>query len=104
MILLAALGLVVLVAATVVVSAVFNGYVLSILWGWFMVPVFHLPALSVAPAIGIALVIGYLTKQLPPDIEEKERSTASKIARLVGLAVFHPALVLVFGWVVHKFM
>ena len=100
MILLAFVGIIVLG----VVGSVFNGYVLSILWGWFMVPTFHLPTLSVAPAIGIAMVIGYLTKQESPDVEEKERSTGMKVARFVAQIIMKPLVALAFGWVVHLFM
>jgi hypothetical protein len=33
-------------------AAVFNGYALSILWGWFVVPTFGVPALTVVQAHG----------------------------------------------------
>jgi cytochrome bd-type quinol oxidase subunit 1 len=69
-----------------------------------MVPVFHLPVLTVVPAIGIALTISYLTKQHHPDVEEKERSSTEKTARLILLAVIYPFFALFIGWIVHKFM
>ena len=39
------------------ICAVVKGWVLSILWGWFVVPVFRTPW-PLSPAIGIALMIG----------------------------------------------
>ena len=49
------------IAGIMVVSCLLRGWVLSILWRWFMVPTLGLPALSVPQAIGIALVVGMLT-------------------------------------------
>ncbi len=40
-----------------------NGYALSVLWGWFIVPVFHLPAMGVAAGCGMALVAGMLVSR-----------------------------------------
>ena len=36
------------IGALLVPLAILRGWVLSILWGWFMVPVFGLPALGIA--------------------------------------------------------
>lgn len=49
------------VIVLVVLGTIFNGYALSILWAWFIAPTFHLPELSVTQAIGIAIVVNYLT-------------------------------------------
>lgn len=38
-------------------AASWLGYTLSVLWGWFVVPAFGLPALSVAQAYGLTLVV-----------------------------------------------
>lgn len=45
------------VVALLILSSVLNGWVLSILWGWFLVPTLKLPPLTVVQAIGIAMVI-----------------------------------------------
>ena len=41
-------------------STIFCGWVLKILWGWFIVPTFGLPILSIPSAIGFSLVIRYV--------------------------------------------
>ncbi|NYS09362.1 hypothetical protein PBR31_00049 [Xanthomonas phage PBR31] len=48
---------------------VLDGWVLSIIWGWIAVPVFHLPVLSIAQAVGITSIITYFksTKGKPND-------------------------------------
>lgn len=44
----------------VIASMLLNGYAFSVLWGWFIVPVFGVPALSVMQAVGIATLISML--------------------------------------------
>ena len=100
----AALGIAVSFILALVLGSIFNGYALSVLWGWFVVPVFHLPVLTVVPAIGIAMVVGYLTHQTEPDVEEKDRSAGEKVGRLCMLVFFRPLFALFFGWIVHLFM
>lgn len=103
MVLLTILGGFVGVVALLVVSALLRGYVLSILWGWFMVPTLGLPQLSVVQAIGIAIVVSFLTHQVN-DYEEKERTGGEKITRAVAMAVLIPFFALLFGYIAHQFM
>ncbi len=101
----AILGKFVSVLALLVFSSIFNGYALSILWGWFMVPVFHLPQLSLVPAIGISMVVGYLTQQSPEAKKKNDEvSTGMIILNGVLWAVFKPSFALLFGSIVHSFM
>lgn len=93
-------GLIVLMAF----SAVFSGYALSVLWGWFIVPIFHLPQLSITAAIGISLVIGYLTHQIINDPKDSDRSFAEKIGVATAYSILKPGSALLIGWVVHLFM
>lgn len=98
---LAVVGIIIAFFALAFVSACWSGYVLSILWGWFMVPVFHLPVLSIPTAIGIALVIGYLTKQSTSDLEKKEDH---KWYSAFVEAFTKPAVSLLVGWIVKQFL
>ncbi len=104
MVALAVLGGIVGTVALLVVNSVFNGYVLNVLWGWFMVPVFHLPQLSIVPAIGIAIVVGYLTYQAKPDCQKVKRTMGQTIALATANAIERPLFALFFGYVVHLFM
>lgn len=45
------------------IEFIYNGLVLSNLWGWFMVPTFGLPKVSVTLGIGIVLIVSLLTVQ-----------------------------------------
>lgn len=60
-------GIFTLMSAVVIL----RGYVLSILWGWIIVPIFGLPAIGVAQAIGISIVVGLMTHQYVPS-KDKE--------------------------------
>lgn len=48
-------------ALVLVLSSMLRGYVLTWLWLWFVVPVFHLPELGIVQAIGISGVVTLLT-------------------------------------------
>jgi hypothetical protein len=85
------------ISALVVLSSIWRGFVLSILWGWFMVPLFGLPALNIPFAIGIALVVGFLTHQSSNENEKTDWGNS------ITMAVMYPALILLVGWVVTFF-
>lgn len=88
------------VPVLLVLSLVLDGYVIQVLWGWFIVPVFHVAGLSIPSAIGIALVVGYLKQQQTKNATEKEVNAGKAFA----LSLHRPSVVLVFGWIVQKFM
>lgn len=100
---MSAIGWIVSYIVVVVVSALLRGWTLTVLWAWFVMPTFKLPAIGIAPALGISLVVGYLTRQ-DFDVEQPKRTQGERFARAVGLALLSPALALAFGWVVHLFM
>jgi hypothetical protein len=84
------------IVGLVLLAMVWRGFVLSILWGWFMVPL-GLPNISVALAIGIAGVVGMLTHQI--QVSKDEEDGAKKF-----LAAFMiPLFALGVGWIVHQF-
>ena len=89
-----AVGAVVFTLAFVTVLAILRGWVLSILWGWFIVPFFGLPVLNIPYAIGIALVISYLTVSSSKKNDDIDywRSTAT------------PLFALLIGWIVTWFI
>ena len=82
----------------IVISNMFRGFVLSVLWGWFIVPTFNLPVLTIAPAIGVSLIVTFLTASLPD--EKSERSFSSTVIYSLGFS----ALSLLIGYVVTLFM
>ncbi len=103
---LAVFGGIVGIGLLLVLSSIFNGYALSVLWGWFIVPTFGAPALGIVPAIGIAMVVSYLTHQKNESKKEDEDDDGIgvKIFKLAIPVLGKPALALLFGWIVHLFM
>lgn len=85
-------------SAIVAIATIWGGYVLSIIWGWFMVPTFGLPLLSVTAAMGVALVIGYLTHAY------KEPDSETHPWKRMFYVFMRPLVVLVFGWIVKQWM
>ena len=90
----AAIGLTLSVVAFAVVyvaaAVIVKGYVLSVLWSWFVMPTFALPTLSVPLAIGLTMVVAVVLPRptIPTPAEEKKKS---------GWRKFYEALVFVFG-------
>lgn len=93
-----AAGIIVAVAVPLVVAvlAMLNGWALSILWGWFVVPLFALPGLTVPQAIGLGLVSSLLAKQYIPS---KGDDKASALVPFIT-----PLCAIGFGWVVKLFL
>ena len=80
------------------VAAVLEGWVLTVLWGWFIVPAFGVPGLRIPYAIGLALLVGMLTHRVRK--EEHQPDTAHVLAH--GLVM--PFLYLGLGWFVKLFV
>lgn len=95
---MAALLSVFAVIGIVSLLVVLNGWALSVLWGWFIVPLFGLPVLSIPYAIGIALIAGMLkghTKD--PDTDDDKAAVLAKIFLFPFIALF-------IGWIVKGFI
>ena len=87
--------------ALAVVLNMWKGFVITLLWAWFIVTTFHLPALGLAAAIGLSCVSAILTWQYgPKDIKDIEENNHQAII----LSFFYPALTLLIGWIAHMFM
>jgi len=83
-------------------SALWSGYALSVLWGWFMVPAFSLPPLSIGYAIGVAMVVSYLTQ--PVKLDDHKKDWKENLINGVTVAALRPAISLLLGWVVTLFL
>jgi len=97
-----AIGIVLGFFALTAANSLLRGYVLTVLWGWFIVPTFHLPQLSLAAAIGVALVVHFTTHQV--DIKNDGFEWGERIQRVFLWVVLMPVAALSLGWVIHLFM
>jgi hypothetical protein len=97
--LLAVFGILALTLFYIVGSSVLNGWVLSKLWLWFMVPMFGFKPISVVYAIGLALTVRFLTVDYSFTKQEKQDT-----ATILLIPVFGSLFALAFGWLVHLFV
>lgn len=84
------------------VSTILNGYVMSVLWDWFVVPTFNLPHLSIVQAIGIVMIIDYLKNE--SDDAKKDWSFGRRLVDQIASDVVRLPIYLLFGYVVHLLM
>lgn len=84
-----------------IIGTLFGGFALSVLWGWFVVPVFDTPPLGIAQAIGLAMIVSFLTGKYKL---HAGNDTAEKIADLFSEAFFMPTYALVIGWIIYQFV
>ena len=69
-----------------------------------MVPVFDAPNLSIAAAIGLSAVVGFLTSDHAKEKGEKADNMTEAVFIAALRAIGVPALYLGVGYVVHLFM
>lgn len=82
-----------------------DAWVVMLLWGWFIVPVFNLPALGYLQAMGVSLVIGYLTFQSPADEKKKDGpNLKDQTIHWLTYDVYVRLFCLFIGWIVHFFL
>jgi hypothetical protein len=83
--------------AMFVVAVGWGGYVLMILWGWFIVPTLAFAPLGWPEAIGVSLVVNYMTHQY-------RHSPKTENAKITAYVFGKPLLFLAVGYVVKLFM
>ena len=86
------------------VSAILKGLVLRILWGWFIVPLTNLPPLTIPMALGVSLVVSFLTYQYAKQPENTDEDQVTALLKSLLMSFFQPAIVLLFGWIYHLFV
>lgn len=87
-------------AALIAAAAIWRGYALSILWGWFIVPAFGAAHLSIPLAIGVSLIATALTNHRTyKEVEDNSKKWTPLVILLV-----QPAFLLLFGWVAKQYL
>ena len=98
------LGMVVVFLGLFVFEFLWYGYALSLLWAWFIAPIFGLPALTITQALGVAIVVGLLTHQAMPNDSNAHTTAIDKLIPAVITLIFRPLMAIICGWIVHSFM
>lgn len=94
---------VIIVLLAVVPAIMLRGWILSILWGWFVVP-FGLPQIGIAWAIGLATVVSAITPTPTGESGGKTKTAKEQLGEVISNFLFLPLLILLFGWIVHGCM
>jgi hypothetical protein len=93
-----------LILPIIVLSSIWRGYVLTILWAWFIVPVFHLPALGIVAAIGFSLMITFLTYHHQREDQADTRSAGEQFGQGMMIALIWPLIYLGMGYLIQLFL
>ena len=78
-------------------SLVWNGFVFTKLWAWFVAPTFDLPILSIPTAIGIQVLIVLLFPESNSNKDTKD------FAEIWSFSFVFPLVALVIAWIVLQF-
>jgi hypothetical protein len=92
------------VAVLITGFALLDAIVLSTLWGWFIVPVFHLPALGLAAALGVSVVWGWLSYKVRDDEDLKSTNDVKENLKKLFKPIFRALVTLGIGFIIHLFL
>ena len=79
--------------------AIVRGFVLTVLWAWFVTEPFGVHQISVPEGLGIALIVGMLTH----NYNENENLDRDLLENLM-VSLVSPVVTLAFGWIYHQLM
>ena len=82
----------------IVPSTLLRGYVITLLWAWFVMPTFGLPILTIGYAIGLSGLVSFLTLQV------KKNDKAFDMLEAVLVSVFVTLIYWSSGAIVHFFI
>lgn len=91
-------GIVLLASPLIFLAVLVKTFVISTLWGWYMVPYFGVEPLPMVVAFGIILLVGYL--MMPLMHHEDKRTWQQKLWAAIAV----PPLFLFMGWLGTFFM
>ena len=97
-------GWIVTVVIGIVLSSAWMGYVLSILWAWFISPIFHIAPITIPLAIGLSLVVRMLTNPGYEEPDEKQKNGKQQPIKFYVHAFLYPLFALLMGAIVHAFV
>lgn len=99
-----AVGLMILLFAgipgMIAISAILNGWILTKLWLWFIVPLFDLGPLRIPYAIGLSIVVSFLTHQIDTTKSENKMSAGQQF----GMVIMRPFMILLVAYIVKLFI
>lgn len=86
------------------ITTTWSGYVLTVLWGWFISPHFGLKELSIPLAIGVAALVSLICPVAISRKNNKDEDFAADLMFALGIAVARPSFALLTGAIAHLFI
>jgi len=83
----------------IILTSLYGGFVLKLLWSWFVSPTFNLPGLNIPQAIGLSVVMACF---IPTGMPDKDKKVDHWELLLVS-GLKHSVL-LIMGWIVKQFL
>lgn len=88
------------VPLSIFVGVPLRAWALTVLWGWYAVPGFGFGPLSIFQAVGASLILSFLLYRAPD--HKDERPVTEQLTTGIVMMFLHPALSLLFGWLILK--
>lgn len=88
-----------IVVVGLIIATAMRGWALSLLWGWFIVPLFDAPQLTIVQAIGLSMVISFNHFDQTQK-KEKTESFLEDFSRTVFVGSLHTLFVVLLGWII----
>jgi len=98
------IGIIITAVSTIVIGAIWRGYVLSVLWTWFIVATFGAQPIGIAAAIGIALLWGFLCANHAKEKDDSGDTAVKKFIAGIAEMILAPAFSLFVGWIVKHWL
>lgn len=83
--------------AAIVLAIMLQAFVLSVLWGWFLTELFHLPVITLMEAMGVSLTARYLLGSGGNPSEDKG-------FKMWAILFFKPGIILFMGYLIKSNM
>lgn len=89
------------------ISAVLRGWVLSVIWGWFVVGQFHVAPIRIPFAIGLSIIVSLFSGT--GDIAANQKADSGKsvgdiVSKAIGRMLAAPLFALGFAWFVQRWI
>jgi len=99
-------------ALVVIVSVPLNGLLISMTWGWFVIPATGARAISIAQGIGLSIFLSIAgsvattsLRKFDLDGETEPRAVAAKaLGMMISVGIIVPVCTLVIAWAWHAFL
>lgn len=108
MIFLAKIGIYVISIPIVILFGIYEAWIFTLLWAWFIVPVFHLPALTTVKSFCLLLVASFAGHSSFSAIDVvnvmgDEDQKKQMVFTIIKSLIFLPTLALLIGYVIKSF-